>query len=274
MNHQLFSFGFKLPPGFRVKFSDHQIQAGNGEVLAVSGDDHAIRFISLSRFPTRGEAQSALEVTIQGLSILGVLIGYGIADFQSFAGDEDAPGPLQGFWLTQQLDGSELGLERAIRLLNSHPSIAEKYRLAAEMFDNSCFVQDQAVAVVLRTTGLEILTTREPVGQDCLDAIGGLVTCLGDFAVDDSVKDILRNALMREKKESISRAVQRHVLSIVPEADAETIREIYAVRSKIVHGERVDSRRVSDAAKNAKTALRLTILHELGFSMPAARSRN
>ena len=274
MNHQMFSFRFRLPPTYKVTVAKGQIQAGNGEALAVSSDKYAVHFSSISRFATLEEAQAALDVTVKGLGFLGVLLGYGIADFRSSAGDERAPSPLEGFGAVVLLDSDRLEIERAIQLLNARPSNSERYNRAAEMFDGSCFVQDDAVAVVLRTTGLEILSTRQPVGEDYIYAIDRLIKCLGDFDVNDPVKARLRNALGREKRESISRAVQRHVLSILPEVNVEIVRDLYAVRSNIVHGEPVDGRRVYRAASDAKTLLRFSILRGLGFSTPTVQFPN
>jgi len=274
MNHQMFSFRFRLPPRLRANIPDHVIKGGDGEPLAVSQDDYAIHVRSINRYSKQGEAQAALEKVLRGTSVLGVILGYGIADFRSSAGDERAPGTVENLSVTVELDDGDVPLERALQLVNQLPEVPHTHRHAAEMYDDSCLVEDSAVALVLRTTGLEMLSSRQLAAQEVIDAIDKLQEHLKELNLDDLVRKQLSDSLYREKRESISKAVQRHVRSIVPEADGKTIKRIYQARSKIVHGEQVDKLRVSKDAENAKTLLRWTILRELGSDMPAPKFRN
>lgn len=275
MNHQMFSFRFKLPPTLEANLRDHDIMSGDREPLVVSQDKYAIHVRSANRFETEEQARTSMLKVLHGLNFLGLFLGYGIGDFRFSAGDDRRPGPVEDLRIVAILGHEELNIERAVQMLNRVPAeIPERYRTAAKLFDDSYFVEQRAVALVLRTTGLEVLSPPRRMPPEIVEGIEQAIGHLKQLDLPAAVMDRLTGALGQRKNQSISEAVREHISSVVPEAPGDVIKSIYETRSKIVHGQQVDRTKVFEDSENAATLLRYTVLRELGFTMPEPSFRD
>lgn len=262
----MYVFEFAFPQGLVPKVMLGRAKDAAGEPLKVEQEERTVYVRSAKRYKTLMEAQQAMEGTVRNLNLLGVFFGYGIRSFRAYANLASAPSPPK--FLTAVLQPlPELDLGLSIRALNKLEPIAQKHRTAAKLFDDSFFLEDGAVALVLRTTGLEVLSPRQRSSDKLLDAIQTTISYLRGTDLEKALVIRLTNALGREKHLSITESVRSHMARIVPEAPDAVIKEIYNTRSKIVHGQSIDREQVFRAAENASWLLRYTILRELGFRM-------
>jgi hypothetical protein len=238
-----------------------------GNVLHVAQDDRYVVVTSDRVFETLDEAEAARLVTIRGLGLLGVALGYGIDEYVTYATDEEGPGHVRNIRFTVLPDG-EIDLGLSIRFMNQRGDVGEPYVTATKLFNASFSTENKDVALALRTTALEVMSAPQRRDDEFVDSIDKAIEAIrGLVEVPDEHRVRLINALGREKSESISEAVRRRVRELVPEAPDDVVAEIYSERSKVVHGRSTNKERIHYVAENARHIVRALILRDLGFGL-------
>ncbi len=90
--------------------------------------------------------------------------------------------------------------------------------------------------LILAMTAVEILSVRGRVDRDVEDALNALMSKLSEIQVAGEVKLQLKRVLGDAKRESIGKAGKCLVQKMLGDGAAEEFRELYKLRSELVHG--------------------------------------
>jgi hypothetical protein len=143
--------------------------------------------------------------------------------------------PLESF-VGRLIAGLELpGIEAALK--------DRTVRLATEVFLSSYFEESPYAAFLARVTALEILKRQADHPPAVLGLVDNWIGQVRDLRkagmIDERVAESLAGSLVRLKEESIGRAIQSLVASLLGPDRARVAADLYSLRSDLVHHGRV-----------------------------------